>query len=74
MQDQNIIRIIKNLKGRRNYEEKRAVKLGFTTLYEYFENKIMKEKKDAEIRKKELEEIKTDIKKIKTKKKSCNCC
>ena len=74
MQDQNIIRIIKNLKGRRNYEEKRAVKLGFTTLYEYFENKIMKEKKDAEIRKKELEEIKTDIKKIKTQKKSCNCC
>ena len=38
MQDQQIIKLIENLKGRRNYEEKKAVKLGFTSLYAYFEN------------------------------------
>ena len=28
MQDQRIIKLIENLKGRRNYEEKKAAKLG----------------------------------------------
>ena len=32
MQNQEIIQIIENLKGRRNYEEKKASKLGFTSL------------------------------------------
>ena len=45
MQNQEIIQIIENLKGRRNYEEKKASKLGFTSLYTYFEDKILKEKK-----------------------------
>ena len=42
MQNQEIIQIIENLKGRRNYEEKKASKLGFTSLYAYFEDKILK--------------------------------
>ena len=42
MQNQQILQIIENLKGRRNYEEKKAAKLGFTSLYAYLENKIMK--------------------------------
>ena len=74
MQNQEIIHIIENLKGRRNYEEKKASKLGFTSLYAYFEDKILKEKKANDDDKKESEEIKTD-KKLKNKqKKSCSCC
>ena len=38
MQNQEIVKIIENLKGRRDYEEKRASKLGFASLYEYFED------------------------------------
>ena len=74
MQNKEIIQIIENLKGRRNYEEKKASKLGFNSLYAYFEDKILKEKKANEDGKKESEEIKTD-KKLKNKqKKSCSCC
>ena len=74
MENQEIIQIIENLKGRRNYEEKKASKLGFTSLYAYFEDKILKEKKANDDDKKESEEIKTD-KKLKNKqKKSCSCC
>ena len=74
MQNQEIVQIIENLKGRRNYEEKKASKLGFTSLYAYFEDKILKEKKANDDDKKESEEIKTD-KKLKNKqKKSCSCC
>jgi len=62
MQNQEIIQIIENLKGRRNYEEKKASKLGFTSLYAYFEDKILKEKKANEDTKKELEKIKADSK------------
>ena len=74
MQNQEIIQIIENLKGRRNYEEKKASKLGFTSLYDYFENKILKEKKTHEESKKELEEIKTDSKLKSKQKKNCSCC
>ena len=74
MQNQEIIQIIENLKGRRNYEEKKASKLGFTSLYAYFEDKILKEKKANDDNKRESKEIKTD-KKLKNKqKKSCSCC
>ena len=37
MQNQEIVKIIENLGGRRSYEEKRASKFGFTCLYDYFE-------------------------------------
>ena len=74
MQNQEIVKIIENLKGRRNYEEKKAAKLGFKSLYAYFENKIMKEKESFEEKKKELEEIKSSKGTIKKNKKSCSCC
>ena len=74
MQDQKILQIIENLKGRRNYEEKKAAKLGFTSLYAYFENKIMKEKVADEEKSNELEEIQSFKERTKTKKKSCSCC
>mgnify|MGYP001250170338 FL=1 len=74
MQDQQIIQIIENLKGRKNYEEKKALKLGFKSLYDYFEDKILKEKKGLEDKNRELEEIKANNKLEKKEKKSCGCC
>ena len=73
MQNQEIVKIIENLKGRRNYEEKRAIKLGFASLYDYFEDKISKKQKAIEDKKKELEDTKTEDQQIKSKK-SCSCC
>ena len=73
MQNQEIVKIIENLKGRRNYEEKRASKLGFASLYDYFENKISKKQKALEDEEKELKVAKDDDQ-LKTTKKSCSCC
>ena len=78
MQNQEILEIVENLKGRRNYEEKKASKLGFSSLYAYLEDKILKEKKALEEEQKRVEEIKTEKNlenKSKNKKnKSCSCC
>ena len=73
MQNQEIVKIIENLKGRRNYEEKKATKLGFASLYDYFEDKILKKQKALEEEQKELEAAKTDDQ-PKAAKKSCGCC
>ena len=73
MQNQEIVKIIGNLKGRRDYEEKRASKLGFASLYEYFEDKISKKQKALEEEQKELETAKAEAQSTKNKK-SCSCC
>ena len=73
MQNQEIVKIIENLGGRKNYEEKRASKLGFTCLYDYFEYKISKKEKAIEDEQKELEVTKTKDQ-PKASKKSCSCC
>ena len=73
MQNQEIVKIIENLKGRRNYEEKRASKLGFASLYDYFEDKISKKQKAVDEEQKELE-ISQVEKQPKATKKSCSCC
>ena len=73
MQNQEIVKIIENLKGRRSYEEKKASKLGFASLYEYFEDKISKKQKALEEEQKELEAAKTENQ-PKAAKKSCGCC
>ena len=73
MQNQEIVKMIDNLKGRRGYEEKRASKLGFASLYEYFEDKIAKKQKTLEDEQKELEAAKAD-EQPKANKKSCSCC
>ena len=65
--------MIDNLKGRKGYEEKRASKLGFASLYEYFEDKISKKQKAIEDEQKELEAAKADDQ-PKAAKKSCSCC
>ena len=74
MQNQEIIKIIDNLKGRKNYEQKKATKLGFSSLYSYFEDKLLKEKKAIELKKKELEEAINTDKLEKKEKKNCSCC
>ena len=71
MQNQEIIKIIENLKGRRNYEEKKALKLGFNSLYAYFEDKILKQTTAIKLEKKQSE---TEQKPKTKKKKSCSCC
>ena len=73
MQNQEIVKMIDNLKGRRGYEEKRASKLGFSSLYAYFEDKISKKQKAIEDEKKELESTKIEDQ-SKPNKKSCGCC
>ena len=50
---------MKTLK-RRDYEKKRASKLGFASLYDYFEDKISKKQKAIEDEQKELEATKTE--------------
>ena len=42
MKNQEISQIIDNLRGRKGYEEKKAKKLGYTSLYDYFEDKLEK--------------------------------
>ena len=73
MQNQEIVKIIENLKGRKNYEEKKAYKLGFASLYNYFEDKISKKQKTIKDEQKELEAAKAD-EQPKANKKSCSCC
>ena len=73
MQNQEIVKIIENLKGRKGYEEKKASKLGFASLYDYFEDKISKKQQAIEDEQKELETAKAD-EQPKANKKSCSCC
>ena len=56
MQNQEIIKIIENLKGRKNYEQKKATKLGFPSLYAYFEDKILREKQAVELKENKINE------------------
>ena len=74
VENSQIEEFIVNLKGRKGYEEKKASKLGFTSLYSYFEDKILKEKQTFENQKKKQEEIKSDNKLENKEKKSCGCC
>ena len=76
MNNPQILQIIEDLKGRRNYEEMKASKLGFNSLYAYIESKILKEKEAEEA--KILEQLAAEEEVIEEKKpekkKSCSCC
>ena len=77
MNNPQVLEIIENLKGRRNYEEKKASKLGFNSLYAYIENKILKEKEAEAAKILEQSAPKEEVieeKKQEKKKKSCSCC
>ena len=77
MQNEAILERIEGLRGRKAYEEKKAAKLGFGSLYEYFEDKITKEAnvlEAAQVRKNNFNE--QTKKKLAAKKQagSCSCC
>ena len=77
MQNELILNRIENLCGRKPYEEKKAAKLGFASLYEYFEDKIAKEAKALEPDQADKTKLKKAIKTKAVAKKqagSCNCC
>ena len=76
MNNPQVLKIIENLKGRRNYEEKKASKLGFNSLHAYIENKILKEKAAEEAKILELSAAKEEVieEEKPEKKKSCSCC
>ncbi len=76
MNNPQVLKIIENLKGRRNYEEKKASKLGFNSIYAYIESKILKEK-EAEAAKILDQSVAKEVvieEKKPEKKKSCSCC
>ena len=74
MENQLILDRIENLRGRRGYEEKKAAKLGFASLYDYLEDKIAKETMAVE-KKKEVSLKAKPLKLAKGKKQtSCSCC
>ena len=74
MENQLVLDRIESLRGRRGYEEKKAAKLGFASLYDYFEDKIAKETKadgvktEVSIKSKPLNQAKSK------KQTSCSCC
>ena len=66
---------IANLKGRKSYEEKKAIKLGFSSFEEYVANKILNNlSKSSDVCKAPKKQVrrksKTKIKPVST----CGCC
>ena len=75
MEDKIVLERMANLKGRLGYEEKKAKKLGFRSIYEYIEDKINNENMalnaTSEVQKKPVKPIKVNKKpKVNT----CGCC
>ena len=78
MENQQVLDVISNLKGRKNYEEKKSKKLGFNSLYEYSEDKLAKKAETEKIANQNSENLKlkevlpkpTPVKK----QGSCSCC
>ncbi len=77
MKNELVLERIDNLRGRKPYEKKKAAKLGFASLYEYFEDKILKEAKALEADQADKNKLKKAIKTKAVAKKqarSCSCC
>ena len=77
MNNQEISQIIDNLRGRKAYEEKKAKKLGYTSLYDYFEDKLEKKQIAIENDKELVKQaaIQRDIlKENKLSQNKCKCC
>jgi flagellin-specific chaperone FliS len=78
MQNQEVLEIISNLKGRKNYEEKKSQKLGFKSLYDYVHDKLEKSSKAEEEKKLKAEKLLIEKELLETtpekKESSCSCC
>ena len=74
MENQLVLDRIESLRGRRGYEEKKATKLGFSSLYDYFEDKIAKETKTVGVKKEVPLQSKPLIQAKSKKHTRCSCC
>ena len=78
MENNEITEYIANLGGRRAYEEKRAAKLGFSSLHDYLEDKFAKKAQALAEEESKLATFKSlrALPKIpkQDKNKSCGCC
>ena len=72
MNNPEVLNIIENLKGRKAYEEKRASKFGFATLYDYIEDKLLKKQVNGAVCKET--DLETKNSKHESKNKTCGCC
>ena len=75
VENSQIVEFIANLKGRKTYEEKKAIKLGFSNFEDYVADKISNElPKPSDIcmapKKQVKRKSKTKIKPVST----CGCC
>ena len=77
MENQQVLNFIDNLRGKRAYEERKSKKLGFNSLYEYIENKLLlkaQAEADAKIDS-EKEVFDSDLNDAATNEtRSCSCC
>ncbi len=78
MQNDYITEYISNLGGRRAYEEKRAAKLGFSSLHDYLEAKFAKKAQalaEEESKLTKLKSLRALPKAPKqSREKACGCC
>ena len=75
MGDNTVLERISGLKGRLSYEEKKAKKLGFASIYEYMEDKIYNENSLLNSVNEVITKPKKSMKKkIKAEPKTCGCC
>jgi hypothetical protein len=75
VENSQIEEYIKNLKGKKTYEQNKATKLGFSNFEEYIANKISKQFSDpVTVCKAPRQRIKTKKKIEPNKAKTCGCC
>ena len=76
MENKIVSERIQNLRGKRSYEEKKAAKLGFPSLYAYFEDKIANETQADKIKKrnKSFGKNKSVKKTNRLAQPACGCC
>ena len=74
MDNDIVLERISNLKGRLGYEEKKAKKLGFATLYDYIEDKINNENNGVSSSFEVQSKVVKAVKKKKPVMKTCGCC
>ena len=75
MEDKAVLERISGLKGRLGYEEKKAKKLGFASIYEYMEDKINNETNMINsVNEVSIKPTKSIKKKKKAVPKTCGCC
>ena len=75
MENKIVLERIQNLRGKRSYEEKKAAKLGFPSLYAYFEDKIANESQADKIKKNKSFGKNKSVKKTnRLAQPACSCC